>query len=168
MLTLVLTAVVLAASPLGLPRASPNRSFASESVEIGTSPRTSLLRFSNMAPGDAAIADLTIHNRSAHAVSFDVAASADNVDGKNLREQMTLTIKTKTGSPCSVFDGVTIYSGPLNPSDGELLRGQPLQPSASEVLCFKVELRTAAPNTVQAAVTTATFTFTAQETVNNS
>ena len=161
----VLASFVVVASTLAVNRGSRSSSFATGSVEMETSPTAALLRFSNMAPGDGTAASLTIHNEGTQAMHFAATVSADNADHKNLRDELVLTIKTKTTNPCSVFDGVLLYSGSLNPVGGALFDDRVLEPSAVEELCFKVELPIAAPNTVQAASTEVTFTFSAEATL---
>ena len=54
-----------------------------------------------------------------------------------------------------------------NPNQGSQAGDRTLNASASEVLCFYVTLDISAPNSMQGASTTSTFTFDAEQTANN-
>jgi hypothetical protein len=150
-----------------------SNAFTTGTVDISTSPDTALVTYSNMAPGDSTIQPLTVTNGGTLALRYAMTTSADNDDSKGLRDQLVLTIKTKTANPCSTFDGTQLYTGALSggaigdPTQGAQGGDRPLAASANEVLCFKVELPSDTDDDYQGATTTATFTFDAEQTANN-
>jgi hypothetical protein len=141
-----------------------------------------------MAPGDAVSAPITVTNGGTLDLRYAITATSTNVDAKNLKDQLALTIKVGT-SACNnidwVTDGTTLYTGDLDAAasygptvDGKLVgdaasgantgdRVLPPTTGNTEVLCFHVSLPLATPNSFQAATTTATFTFAAEQTKNN-
>ncbi len=154
--------------------------FATGDVDISTTPSTALVSFSNMAPGDTITDDLVLNNTSSLATRYSISASADNTDTKGLKDQLVLTIKTvdvtTPASPCDNFDGTELYTGDVDSSAGKLVGDstagnhtgdRALVANTGETLCFRVNLPTATGNAFQNASTTATFTFDAEQTVNN-
>ena len=88
---------------------------------------------------------------------------------------MTLVIKTKdtnTGG-CTNFNGTQLDTGSLataalgDPTVGAQAGDRTLAGLASEILCFQAALPAATGNAFQGATTTATFTFSAEQTANN-
>ncbi len=100
---------------------------------------------------------------------------ATNADSKNLRDQMTLVIKTKDTNTagCANFNGTQLYSGTLaagaigDPTTGAQAGDRSLAGPGSEVLCFRATLPSTTTSLFQGAATTATFTFSAEQTANN-
>jgi hypothetical protein len=153
-----------------------DNTFTTGWVDITASPTQAFIGYSGMMPGDSTIQPVTVQNGGSLELRYAVTVSADDDDGKGLRDVLVLTVKAKTGAPCSVFGGPVLYSGSLNPADGKVLgdTSQGEQPGdrtlaagSSDVLCFKVELPTSVPDEIQGASTTATFTFAAEQTANN-
>lgn len=150
-----------------------SNTFTSGSVDISTDFPSAFITADNMAPGDSVTELLTISNDGTLELRYAMTTSATNVDLKDLRDALTLTIKTKkTGSDCPAFDGTQLYTGTL--ADGAFgdsgTGGDPgdrtLPASTSEDLCFKVEFPSVATGP-EGAATTATFTFAAEQTANN-
>jgi len=145
--------------------------FTSGSVDISTSPASAFLTMSNMAPGDSVTAQLTVSNDGTLELRYAVTTVATNTDSLNLRDALTLTIKT-LGTNCTTFDGTELYTGTLasgaigDPTPGGDSGDRTLAASGSENLCFKVELPSGATGP-EGAATTATFTFDAEQTKNN-
>jgi hypothetical protein len=145
--------------------------FTSGSVIISTSPASAFITIDNMAPGDTETDQLTISNDGTLQLRYAMTTVATNTDSKNLRDALTLVIKEK-GTDCATFDGTTLYTGTLadgaigDPSTGGDLGDRTLDASDSEDLCFKVTLPSNATGP-EAAATTATFTFAAEQTTNN-
>jgi len=157
--------------------------FSTGTIDISTNPTTALVIYSDMAPGDSTGSQsLTVTNAGTLDLRYAVTMTADNTDTKGLYAELDLTIRgvdvTTPGTPCDDFDGTVLY-GPASPFllSGNLI-GDPTQgtqagdrtlttASPSEVLCFKVDLPLAAPDSVQGASTTAVFTFEAEQTDNN-
>jgi hypothetical protein len=155
-------------------------SFTTGTVDISTSPASAVVTYSDMAPGDSTTGSLTVSNDGSLDVRYAISGSATDPDGKALKDQLVLTVKTvdvtTPGTPCDDFDGTQLYSGDLDGTTGALVGSsaqgaqagdRPLSASASEVLCLRVELPTSTGNAFQNATTTATFTFDAEQTVNN-
>ena len=127
-----------------------------------------------MLPGDRTIQPLTITNAGAAEFRYAMSTVADNLDTKNLRDQLSLTIRVKTANPCANEDGVVIF-GPAaltggffgSAAQGADAGDRVLAGSASEVLCFTADLPLSTGNAFMSAATTATFTFDAEQTANN-
>jgi len=143
-------------------------------IALDDAPDSAFLTVSNMIPGDTSISSVTLTNSGTGDLRYAMTTSADNTDTKNLRDQLQLTIRTKTVNPCSSEDGTIIYGPGILSSGvfGSAAQGadagdRALLAAANEILCFKVELPIASADTYQNATTTATFTFDAEQTSNN-
>jgi spore coat-associated protein N len=153
--------------------------FTTGTVVISTSPATALVTFASMAPGDAVTAPITVTNSGTLALRYAVSSVATNVDTKGLKDQLVLTVKsgvTTCTNAAYAADGTSLYTGDLDSSAGLLVGDatpganagdRTLAAAANDVLCFHVSLPLATGNLFQAASTTATFTFAAEQTVNN-
>ena len=150
--------------------------FTTGSVSLSTAPVTALVTFTSGAPGeDTTPQSLTVTNDGTMELRYAVTMTADNDDTKSLYAELDLTIREE-GSSCAAFDGAVLYgadapfllTGNLigDPTAGPDTGDRTLA-SGSEVLCFRVVLPSDAPNTVQAASTTAVFTFESEQTANN-
>jgi spore coat-associated protein N len=148
-----------------------SNTFTSGSVIISTSPASAFITMSNMAPGDTVTDQLTVSNDGTLQLRYAMTTVATNTDSKNLRDALTLVIREK-GTDCATFDGTQLYTGTLangafgNPATGGQAGDRTLNASSSEDLCFKVTLPSNATGP-EAAATTATFTFAAEQTTNN-
>ncbi|MGB6838036.1 MAG: TasA family protein [Dehalococcoidia bacterium] len=156
--------------------------FTTGTIEISTNPTTALVTFSDMAPGDEVTAPLTVTNDSTTLeLRYSVTSLATNTDTKDLRAQLDLTIKEDV-TTCTTAgfdtDGTILYDpadlggDPAinvigDPTQGPDAGDRVLAASANEVLCFNVELPLTTGDAFQDATTTATFTFDAEQTVNN-
>lgn len=155
--------------------------FTSGTVKLSASPATSALGIANMAPGGDQVSAITVANTGSLSQRYSVVATADNTDGKNLSGALRTTIKTGvTNCTAAGFDttGTTLY-GPgvlgtttgLNvvgdPEQGQQTGDRTLAAGASEALCVKVVLPSTAGNSLQAAGTTASFKFDAEQVTNN-
>jgi hypothetical protein len=145
--------------------------FTSGSVDISTSPASAFITMSGMAPGDSVTDQVAVSNDGTLELRYAMTTVATNTDSLNLRDALTLTIKT-LGTDCATFDGTELYTGTLasgavgDPTQGADTGDRTLAASASEDLCFKVELPSGATDP-EGAATTATFTFAAEQTTNN-
>ncbi len=153
--------------------------FSVGSVVLSTSPTTALVTLTAMAPGDAVTAPLTVSNDGTLAVRYAISSVATNADTKLLKDQLVLTIKsgvTTCTNAAYAATGTVLYTGDLDSTAGKLV-GDPapganagdraLAAGVNEVLCFNVTLPTGTGNPYQGAATTATFTFDAEQTLNN-
>ncbi len=153
--------------------------FSPGTVDISTAPTNAPITFSNMAPGDSTTPPLVVSNIGTSELRYAMITSATDPDGKGLRDQLQLTIRTidvtTPATPCDDFDGTLLYgpAGALSAgaigsnAQGAQAGDRVLAAGASETLCFRVELALATGNGYQNATTTATFTFDAEQTVNS-
>jgi len=159
----------------------PNNVFTTGTVEISTDPATALIAYDNMAPGDKRTQELTVSNDGSLDLRYAVTSLATNADAKGLRSQLDLSIKSGV-TTCTNggfgTDGTLLYDtddlggDPAidvigDPAQGADSGDRPLAASGSEVLCFQVELPLGTDDSYQDATTTATFSFVAEQTVNN-
>lgn len=139
-----------------------------------------------MMPGDTKTSSVTVENDGTVQLRYAVSQTSTNPDTKDLRSNLLLVIRTADtgggtdfatdGDYCDDATGTSLRasaamgaSGNLvgDPTQGSQSGDRTLNASASEVLCFYVSLPTSAPNAVQGATTTTTFTFDAEQTANN-
>jgi hypothetical protein len=152
-----------------------SNAFTVGTLSLTTSPASALITFSGMMPGDATTGTLTVSNGGNAQLRYAMTTSATNTDTKGLMNQMTLVIKTKDSntSGCTNFNGTQLYSGTLaagaigDPTVGNQTGDRTLAGAGSEVLCFQAGLPSSTLIAFQGATTTATFTFTAEQTANN-
>jgi len=156
----------------------PGNAFTTGTVVISTSPTSALVTYSNMAPGDVVTAPLTVTNGGSLALRYAVTSTTTE---DTLAAQLDLTIKsgvTTCDDTGFGVDGTTIYGpGDLgstaginvigNPAQGPDTGDRTLTASANEVLCFQVSLPSDTGDTYQNVTTTATFSFDAEQTLNN-
>lgn len=149
--------------------------FTTGTVVITTSPTSALISFSNMAPGDMVTAPLTVSNTGSLQLRYAMSTSATDADGKGLKDQLSLTIKSgvTTCTNGGFNDGTQVYSGALGSAaigsnnPGNQAGDRTLDAASNEVLCFRAVLPAGTGNAFQNATTTATFTFDAEQTANN-
>ncbi len=148
--------------------------FDTGTIVLDDSPVDAVITFTNMAPGDVVINPLTLTNNGTLALRYAMSTAASNADAKDLRDQLLLTVRTKTANPCASEDGAIVF-GPLaingaaigSNAQGADTNDRTLAAAANEILCFKADLPLATGDAFQNAATTATFTFDAEQTVNN-
>jgi hypothetical protein len=154
--------------------------FTAGTVALTTSPTTALLTYAAMQPGASVTNSITVTNTGSSQLRYAISSTATNADGKGLKDQLVLTVKTvdvsTPGVPCDDFDGTQLYSGDLDSTAGKLVGDntqgsqagdRTLNASANEVLCFRASLPLSTSTAYQGATTTATFTFDAEQTANN-
>ncbi|CAN5544693.1 hypothetical protein BH20CHL6_BH20CHL6_03110 [soil metagenome] len=139
-----------------------------------------VLTTSNMVPGDTVTDDVVVENDGTSQLRYSMSTSSTNADGKDLRSQLTLSVKTidvtTPATPCDNFDGAsTLYSGVIgttaasfgSSAAGAQAGDRTLAAAANETLCFRVTLPGATGNSYQGATAQTTFTFDAEQTANN-
>ena len=155
--------------------------FSTGAIDITTTPTTALVSFTSMMPGDSVTDDIVVTNAAgSQAARYAVSSTATNADGKGLKDQLVLTVKTVDVTtplaPCDNFDGTQLYTGDLDSTAGKVIGDsaqgaqagdRALGVSASETLCFRVSLPLSTGNAFESAASTATFTFDAEQTANN-
>jgi predicted ribosomally synthesized peptide with SipW-like signal peptide len=137
------------------------------------------LTTSNMMPGDSVTDDVVVENDGSAQLRYAVSASTTNPDTRNLRSQLTLTVRTvdatTPATPCNDFDGTQLFTGTLgattaifgDPAAGVQGGERNLNGAANETLCFRVSLPISTGNAYQGATAVTTFTFDAEQTTNN-
>jgi len=155
--------------------------FSTSEIDLTITPTTALVSFSGMMPGDQVTEDMVVTNAAgSEDLRYAISATADNTDGKGLKDQLVLTVNTvdvtTPGTPCDNFDGTQLYTGDLDGATGDIVGDntqgsqagdRSLAPAAAETLCFRVVLPSSTGNAYASASTTATFTFDAEQTANN-
>jgi hypothetical protein len=157
----------------------PANTFSTGTVVITTNPVTALMTFAAMAPGDAVTAPITVSNTGTLDLRYAISSVATNADGKGLKDQLVLTIKSGVATCTNAAyaaTGTIEYAGDLDSTTGKLVGDattgadpgdRVLVAATNEVLCFHVSLPLTTTGAFQGATTTATFTFDAEQTKNN-
>jgi spore coat-associated protein N len=152
--------------------------FSTGTIDIAASPATAAVTMPAMAPGDEVTAPMLLANNGTLELRYS-ALSTTTEDA--LAAQLVLSIREGV-TPANCTDanwdasGTQIYSGVLGTIAGTPLFGSNAQGSqpgdrvlaagASEDLCVNVTLPLSATG-IEGLSTTATFTFDAEQTVNN-
>ena len=130
---------------------------------------TTAFTVDDILPGDTGNKTIQVNNTGTGALRYAMTSTADNLDTKNLRSQLTLTIQPGT---CAA-PGAAIYTGPLNganfgdPAQGDDTDDRTVASGGTDNLCFSWAFDINADNAYQDATTTATFTFLAEQTAHN-
>jgi predicted ribosomally synthesized peptide with SipW-like signal peptide len=138
------------------------------------------LSSANMVPGDSVTDDVVVENDGSVQLRYSLSTASTNLDAKNLRSVLLLTIKTidvtTPVTPCDNFDGTSVLvatalgaatPGVGDPTVGAQAGDRVLNAAANETLCFRVALPIGTGNAYQGATTTTTFTFDGEQTANN-
>ena len=75
--------------------ANAGNAFVVGTVAIGVSPASALITLTGMLPGDSTTGTLTVSSTGNSTLRYAISTAATNPDGKALRDQMALVIKTK-------------------------------------------------------------------------
>jgi Camelysin metallo-endopeptidase len=140
-------------------------------IILGVSPATSFTA-TNIMPGDTGAAVIGVTNNGTSQLRYAMPTASTNADSKGLAAQMALVITTgpMVSNACT---GTSLYTGALsaaalgNPAQGADLGDRNVNAGATDNLCFQWTFPKASGNGFQAATTTATFTFAAEQTANN-
>lgn len=158
-----------------------SNSFTNGTVVISTDPVTTAITAGNLAPGDSVYGTVKVSNSGTLPMRYAVTSSATNADSKALASQLQMTVKSGVSScdAAGFAGGSTLYNaGALgglvsamnilgDPATGAQTGDRTLAAATNETLCFRVTLPSTTSNTYQAATTTATLTFAAEQTTNN-
>jgi len=155
--------------------------FVAGTVDITDNDAAFDLTSSELAPGTVDYNKVVIDNDGSLALRYAMTSSSDNTDGKGLRDQLQLTVvaidASATCDAAAISGGTAIYSGDLAAAAlGDTAAGadagdRELAANASEALCMQVEFpngTAAVDNPFQGASTSTTFSFDAEQTLNNS
>ena len=144
------------------------------SVDISVSPRSAVLSFGGIAPGDSVTGPLTVSNDGSLPLLYSVKSTTSE---DTLAAQLDMIVKTNV-TVCSDAgfgrDGEIIYGpGDLGSTAGLDLVGDPalgpdpgdrvLEVSASETLCIQVSLPIGTGNAFQGLTTTSTLLLFAEQ-----
>jgi len=142
--------------------------FTTGTIDIATNP-VALFNATAIFPGASGSATLNVANSGTGALRYAMTTSATNTDTKNLRDQLQLTVTAGACPGAGALYGPAALSGAVfgNPAQGAQAGDRALAAGAYEDLCFSWSLALATGNAFQAATTTATFTFAAEQTANN-
>jgi len=147
-------------------QAVTGNAFTTGTIEISTAPATALFSVSNMMPGDVRNQTIQVNNAGTGALRYAISTAV--VTGPALAGQLQLEIFA--GATCT---GPPLYSGALGTAvlgsnvQGAQAGDRPLAGGADETLCFRATLPVATGNSFQNTSTNVTFTFDAEQTVNN-
>ncbi|MDO8615543.1 MAG: TasA family protein [Dehalococcoidia bacterium] len=161
-----------------------SNTFNTGTLVIGTSPTSAIwTAVTAGAPGDRVTGSLTVSNTGTLALRYAVTAGNTNA---TLAAAMNLRIGLQAGGSCdfpyfntdgtttTLTDDTQLFSGTMNTTaiignnaQGAQAGDRTLAASGSEALCFSAVLPLSAGNTLQGLSNTVTFTFDAEQTVNN-
>lgn len=146
----------------------------------GTEIDNLVLTTSAFMPNSSVTDDVVVSNVGTGQLRYSMTTSSTNADAQNLRDVLTLTVKTvdasTPGTPCNDFDGTSVLAATVlgastaafgSPTSGAQAGDRTLDAAASETLCFRVTLPQGTGNAYQSAATTTTFTFDGEQTANN-
>lgn len=171
LLALALVSSSLGAGALSLAfftdsQAVTGNAFATGTVDISTTPATALFTVSSMMPGDTSSQAIQVDNAGSGALRYAISTSV--VTGPTLAAQLQLDIYA--GATCT---GTALYSGALgaaavgSATQSAQAGDRTLGGGTNETLCFKATLPFSTDNTFKNTSTGVTFTFDAEQTVNN-
>jgi hypothetical protein len=149
--------------------ATATGTFTTGSIDINTNP-SALFTVLAIFPGDSGSASLTVSNGGSGQLRYAMTTAATNADGKGLRDQLQLTVLAGTcpGGGAPLYGSGALSGAAFgNPLQGAQAGDRTLNAGASEDLCFAWSLPGTTGDAYQAATTTATFTFSAEQTANN-
>jgi hypothetical protein len=145
-------------------------SFTTGSIDID-SETTVGANVTGMMPGDVVNGDLIVANAGTQPLRYSMTTVATTPLGSAL----TLEARAAVAGSCASFTGTVLVTAgtALNGAAfGSIAQGnqagdRTLAGGASETLCFRVTLPLSASTTLQGTTSVATFTFDAEQTVNN-
>ena len=123
----------------------------------------------DILPGDTGNKTVQVNNTGTGALRYAMTSTADNTDGKNLRSQLTLTISP---APAPLRAPRSTRARSTAPRCGDVAQGDQagdrnVASGGTDNLCFAGRSTSPPATPYQAATTTATFNFAAEQTANN-
>jgi hypothetical protein len=149
--------------------ADATAAFSTGTVDLTAAPAT-VFTASGIYPGDSGSQTVTVSNGGTGSLRYAMTTAATNADGLGLAAQLQLTITAGTcpGAGGPLYGAAALGSAAFgDPAQGAQAGDRTLAGAASEALCFAWSLPSTTGNAFQGAATTATFTFAAEQTVNN-
>lgn len=152
-----------------------NNVFSTGTVAL-TAAKPVNLSASGLAPGDVTFGYINVTNTGSLAMRYSIQNSlVTNTNG--VASHLNIQMKKTTQANCTVAGfaaGTALINSTLgasallgNPAAGAHAGDQTLAAGATDGLCFRIELLTSAPNTVQNSSANSTLTFSAEQTANN-
>lgn len=156
---------------------SSGNSFTAGTVDINSGGGTAVFTVANLAPGDVNYGKIPVANDGSLQLRYAVTSSSTNTDSKALAAQLdTKVVSIASNATCNaaaVAAGTAIFDGKLgslalgNTGAGSQAGDRVLNAAASEALCLSVSFPAVSGNSYQAATTSTTVTFAAEQTANN-
>jgi hypothetical protein len=158
--------------------------FTTGTIILGVAPASAIFTSANMMPGDAVPAGVpgqavTVSNTGTGALRYAISGLSTDADGKHLNTQLLIIVRQpdgNAGSSCTLMTGNSLFNAVVptaglnmvgDPTQGNQAGDRTLAAGTSETLCFKASLPIGTGNAYQAATSTYTFTFQAEQTANN-
>lgn len=143
-------------------------SWTSGTVILGVSPSTAFSA-TGILPGASGSQTVTVSNSGTGDLRYAMSSSSTNTDSKNLAAQIDLTIKPGTcpSAAAAIFSAKLSTAALGSSTQGSQAGDRTVAAGSSEELCFSWSFPLASGNAYQAAATTTTFTFDAEQTLNN-
>ena len=158
--------------------------FTTGTIVLGVSPASAIFTSTSMMPGDVVPVGVPgqgvlVSNTGTGQLRYSITGTSTDVDLKHLNTVLIVTVRQpdgNAGASCALFTGLPLFSAVV-PTAGVNMVGNPTQgidagdrvllAGASETLCFKASLPIGTLNPFQGAASTFTFTFNAEQTLNN-
>jgi len=161
-----------------------SNAFTTGTIILGVAPASAIFTSANMMPGDAVPAGVpgqavTVSNTGTGALRYAISGLSTDADGKHLNTQLLIIVRQpdgNAGSSCTLMTGNSLFNAVVptaglnmvgDPTQGNQAGDRTLAAGTSETLCFKASLPIGTGNAYQAATSTYTFTFQAEQTANN-
>ncbi len=156
--------------------------FVTGTLQLTAGPATVGFNAGNMAPGDTVSGNINLENTGSLGLRYAGSATADNTDGKNLRDQLDFSVYDGVNAAActgGAHPGGTLVAsnvpGPIGAASdlfGSNAQGaqggdRTLGAGANEDLCVVAHLDIGTGNAFQNASTVVTFTFDAEQVRNN-
>jgi hypothetical protein len=157
--------------------ASSGNSFTTGTVAINTGAGAAVFTVANLVPGDVNYGKIPVANDGSLQLRYAVTSSSTNTDSKALAAQLDAkVVAIASGATCNaaaITGATAIFDGKLgslavgSSAAGSQTGDRVLDAASSEALCVQVSFPGASGNSYQAATTSTTVTFAAEQTANN-
>lgn len=137
--------------------------FSTGDIDIESSPATVVFTSGEMAPGDSVYGGITVNNAGSLPLKYRMTTAAAGALGTALIAE----VRTVSGTcDAASFSAGSVIASPSSLSALAISTWRTLDSGASEVACFNVKLPLTDTGS-QGLTTSATFTFSAEQTANN-
>ena len=149
--------------------ANASAAFSAGTVDLTVAPAT-VFTASGIYPGDSGSQTVTVANGGTGTVRYAMSTSATDADGLGLATELQLSVTAGTcpGGGAPLYGAAALGSAGFgNAAQGSQAGDRTLAGAATEDLCFAWSMPGTSGNGFQGAATTATFSFSAEQTANN-